>query len=323
VSKQEIGSLKPDEKINTVYLIGRSELKTDRNGKYYIYVIFQDQTGRIDGFLWNATKEMIADLKQGQLIRVTGKVDIFNERPQIKIFEYAKVEHDITDIVKYLPKSDKDPKILNEKLLEILGSIENENLQNLRDAYIIDKEFMKLFTRVPAGVRMHHAYVHGLLDHTVSVLKLVDAITPFYPELDRDFLLISAFLHDAGKIQELTFAEGFDYSPKGKLIGHISLGAIELSKRLDKIENFPDVLADKLIHCILAHHGSHEFGSPKLPMFAEAIALHHLENFDSDLAGFFSEKAQSTAEFGFSRKFNHEMLFEFNPDAELKDESEN
>ncbi|MCD4656121.1 MAG: HD domain-containing protein [Planctomycetes bacterium] len=320
MSKQEIGSLKPDEKINSVYLIARSELKTDRNGKFYIYAIFQDQTGRIDGFLWNATKEMIADVEQGHLIRVTGKVDVFNERLQIKIIEYAKVEHDITDIVKYLPKSDKDPKELNEKLAELLGSIENENLQKLRDAYIEDKEFMKLFTRVPAGVRMHHAYVNGLLDHTVSVLKLVDAVTSFYPELDRDFLMISAFLHDAGKIQELSFTEGFDYSNKGKLIGHISLGAIELSKRIDKIENFPVMLADKLIHCILAHHGSYEFGSPKLPMFAEAIALHHLENFDSDLAGFFSEKAQSTAEFGFSRKFNHEMLYELDTESEISDE---
>jgi len=309
---QEIASLKQDDKVNAVYLIARAELKTDRNGKYYIYTIFQDQTGRIDCFLWNAAKEMISDFQQGRLIRVKGKVDTFNEKLQLKIFEYAKVEHDITDIVKYLPKSEKDPNELQNKLVELLGTIKDENLIKIRDAYLNDVEFMKLFTRVPAGVRMHHAYVNGLLDHTVSVLKLVDAIAPFYPEIDRDFLLLAAFLHDTGKIEELTFTEGFDYSSTGKLIGHISLGAIELSKRIDKIEGFPKLLEDKLLHCMLSHHGAYEFGSPKLPMFAEAIALHHLENFDSDLAGFFAEKDLSTGEFGYSRKFNHEMLYEPN-----------
>ena len=311
MKNQKIESFQKDEKLNSVFLVQRFELRKGKNDKHFITLVLQDSTGSIDAKIWDANPEMLADFENCKVVHVLdGKISEYNEKLQVTIYQYKFIPNKEADFAHFLAKSEADPKELFGQMKDLLAKIQNPHLQQLRDKYMEDKDFLSLFYKVPAGVAMHHAYIHGLLEHTVSVLRLVDMVAKLYAELDRDLLVMAVFLHDSGKIYELSYEQGFIYTQQGKLIGHITLGVMELERKLTGLPDFPAVLRDKLEHCLLSHHGHHEFGSPKLPMFAEAIALHHLEVLDSDLAGFWAEKTSSQAAFGYSRKFAREMFYE-------------
>jgi 3'-5' exoribonuclease len=166
--------------------------------------------------------------------------------------------------------------------------LSNPHLRALAECFLMDQEFVRAFCKAPAGVRMHHAYLGGLLEHVVTLLEVADRIAPLYPELDRDLLLTGIFLHDIGKVRELAYDRSFAYTDEGQLVGHLIIGVEMLNEKVRQVadltgEPFPTELLLRLKHLILSHHGTYEFGSPKLPMTPEAIALHHLDNFDAKL----------------------------------------
>jgi 3'-5' exoribonuclease len=190
-----------------------------------------------------------------------------------------------------MPQSNQDVGKMLEKLRSILLRLENVHLRALVECFLMDEQFMDGFCKAPAGVRNHHAYLGGLLEHVVTLLDAADRLLPIYPDLSRDLLLMGVFLHDIGKVRELSYQHVFGYTDEGQLIGHIVIGVEMLDEKVAKVpeltgEPFPPELLLRLKHMILSHHGSYEFGSPRLPMTPEAIALHHLDNLDAKVHSF-------------------------------------
>ncbi|MBL8799523.1 MAG: HD domain-containing protein, partial [Planctomycetia bacterium] len=191
----------------------------------------------------------------------------------------------------FLPHTEQDVSKLLERLRGILLKLSNPHLRALSECFLMDDEFLQGFCHAPAGIRNHHAYIGGLLEHVVTLLEAAERLLPVYPALDRDLLLMGVFLHDIGKVRELSYARTFAYSDEGQLVGHIVIGVEMLNEKVAKVpdltgEPFPRELLLRLKHMILSHHGTYEFGSPRLPMTPEAIALHYLDNFDAKVHSF-------------------------------------
>jgi 3'-5' exoribonuclease len=202
-----------------------------------------------------------------------------------------RVEAEKVELADFLPHTEHDVSKLLERLRSFLLRLGNPHLRGLVECFLMDEDFVRDFCRVPAGVRNHHAYLGGLLEHVVTLLDLADRVVPLYPDLDRDLLLTGIFLHDVGKVRELSYGRVFSYTDAGQLIGHLVIGVEMLNEKAAKVheltdEPFPAELLLRLKHMILSHHGTYEFGSPKLPMTPEAIALHYLDNLDAKVHSF-------------------------------------
>jgi 3'-5' exoribonuclease len=202
----------------------------------------------------------------------------------------SPVEAEKTDLADFLPHTEQDISKLLDRLRTIM-KLKNHHLKALVECFLMDDAFVRAFCRVPAGVKNHHAYVGGLLEHVVHMLEVADRILPLYPELDRDLLLLGVFLHDIGKTRELAYDRAFSYTDEGQLVGHITIGVELLNEKVQAVpdltgEPFPKELLLRLKHMILSHHGTYEYGSPRLPMTPEAIALHHLDNLDAKVHSF-------------------------------------
>jgi 3'-5' exoribonuclease len=209
-------------------------------------------------------------------------VQLFQGALQIILSHVERAPNDGVDLADFLPHTEQDVSKLYERLRGFLRKIGDPHLRALTECFLMDQEFVHGFCRAPAGVRVHHAYLGGLLEHVVSLLELADRVAPLYPDLNRDLLTIGVFLHDAGKVRELTYDRQFAYSDEGQLVGHLVIGVEMLTEKVRQVpdltgEPFPPELLLRLKHLIVSHHGSLEHGSPKTPMTPEAVALHHLD----------------------------------------------
>lgn len=279
------------ESLDDVYLVTDKQLRANRQGNMYIQVELRDRTGSISGRLWNAGEPLFKTFEQGDFLRVRGKVQLFQGSLQIILSQLERQESHHVNLADYLPQTEQDVSKLLERLRGFLRKLSNFHLRALGESFLLDEDFVAAFCRAPAGVRNHHAYVGGLLEHVVTLLDAADRILPVYPELDRDLLLMGIFLHDIGKVRELSFDRVFGYTNEGQLIGHIVIGVEMLGAHAAKVpeltgEPFPVELLQRLKHMIVSHHGTYEFGSPRLPMTPEAIALHYLDNFDAKVHSF-------------------------------------
>jgi 3'-5' exoribonuclease len=241
--------------------------------------------------LWNAGEPLFRSFEPGDFLLVKGKVQLFQGALQMILTHIDRVVPDKLDLTDFLPHTDQDVSKLLERLRGFLLKFNNPHLRALAECFLMDDEFMHGFTHAPAGVRNHHAYVGGLLEHVVTLLDAADRLLPLYPDLDRDLLLMGVFLHDAGKVRELSYDRAFSYTDQGQLIGHLVIGVEMVNEKAARVpdltsEPFPPELLLRLKHMILSHHGTYEFGSPKLPMTPEAIALHHLDNLDAKVHSF-------------------------------------
>jgi 3'-5' exoribonuclease len=221
-------------------------------------------------------------------LQIKGKVQLFQGALQVILNQLDRVDSGKVELADFLPHTEQDVSKLYERLRGFLMKLGNPHLRALAECFLMDADFVRAFCRAPAGVRVHHAYLGGLLEHVVTLLDAADRLAPLYPDLDRDLLLMGIFLHDVGKVRELTYDRAFAYSDEGQLIGHLVIGVEMLNEQVKRVadltgEAFPTELLLRLKHLILSHHGTYEFGSPKLPMTPEAIALHHLDNFDAKL----------------------------------------
>ncbi len=279
------------DNVEEVYLVVDKQLRANRNGNLFLQLELRDRTGTISARLWNAGEQVFRSFEAGDFLLVKGKVQLFQGALQMILNNLDRVAPERVELADFLPHTEQDVSKLYERLRTLLRKLQSPHLRALTECFLMDEELMQGFCRAPAGVRNHHAYLGGLLEHVVTMLDGADRLAPLYPELDRDLLLVGIFLHDVGKVRELTYDRSFGYSDEGQLVGHLVLGVEMLNEQVQRVrdltgEAFPTELLLRLKHLIVSHHGTHEFGSPVLPMTPEAIALHYLDNFDAKLHTF-------------------------------------
>ncbi|HUY90646.1 MAG TPA: OB-fold nucleic acid binding domain-containing protein [Pirellulales bacterium] len=279
------------EAIDQIFLAAQKQLRPNRNGNLYLQVELSDRSGAISARMWNASESEYRNFDDGDFVRVEGTAQLYQGAMQLIATNICKAQRDEVEFADFMPVSPAQIDRLAVRLGELLRGIGNPHLRTLAECFLMDEEFMQKFTRAPAGVKNHHAYVGGLLEHVVNLMEVVTRVVGCYPAIDPDLLLLGAFLHDMGKISELSYDRGFAYTDEGQLIGHLVMAVSLLEAKVREAERLsgeamPGELVLRLKHMIVSHHGQYEFGSPKLPMTLEAVALHYLDNLDAKLHSF-------------------------------------
>jgi 3'-5' exoribonuclease len=283
-----INELDEREQIDDVFLVADKQLRANRNGNLYLQLRLTDRTGAITGMLWNASDNLYNSFETGHYLHVQGTTQIHNGQLQMIVTRIEPANLGAIDEADYITVTSIEIDALAKRLAAMLREVKNVHFRSLAECFLADEEFMAKFTTAPAGIKNHHAYKGGLLAHVVSLMEVCRVVAPLYPGLDPDLLLLGAFLHDASKTDELAYERELGYTDEGQLIGHIvmAVGLVESkAAEAEKLsgEPFPHELLLRLKHIIVSHHGEYEFGSPKLPMTLEAIALHILDNLDAKL----------------------------------------
>lgn len=294
MTRQFVQQMSDGLAVEDTYLVGDKQLRVNRNGNLYLQMELHDRTGSIGARLWNAPESLFRSFEVGDFLFVKGKVQLFQGALQMILSHIEPTTAEQVDVTNFLPHSEHDVSQLLARLRGVLLKMSNPHLRALIECFLMDDEIMAGFCKAPAGIRNHHAYLGGLLEHVVALLDAAEKLLPLYPEVDRDLLLTGIFLHDIGKVRELSYTRVFSYSDEGQLVGHIVIGVEMLNEKAAKVpdltgEPFPKELALRLKHMILSHHGTYEFGSPRLPMTPEAIALHHLDSLDAKVHSFTRE----------------------------------
>ncbi|MCH9034580.1 MAG: HD domain-containing protein [Planctomycetes bacterium] len=278
---------KPGETLeDEVLLIRTKDLRTTTQGGLYIHAMLKDRTGEIVTRVWQATEAGFQAMPEGGFMRFKGRVENYKGNLQFIVDAMRPAEPGSYDLGDFLPATKKDIPQMFKRVTEILGGLKNPALKALAKDFLDDDALMKAFRAAPAAAVLHHAYIGGLLEHTLSVLELAERVIPLYPRLSLDLVVMGVFLHDLGKTSELSFETSISYTDSGQLLGHIAHAVIWIEKRCDAVSGrmespFPEELKWALQHIVLSHHGKYEFGSPKLPAIPEAIAVHYLDNFDA------------------------------------------
>ncbi len=279
-----IEDLKIGDSISEVYLCKEKRSGTTKNGADYFLVTLQDKTGVLEGNIWDVNSPGINEFDKKDYVEVTGVIKEYKGKNQINITSLRVADVNSVNVEDYIPTTDKDINEMYSELLDIIGTVKAPYMKKLLEMYFVnDEAFKKRFCYHSAAKSVHHGFAGGLLEHTLSVTKTCDFISGQYDYLDRDLLLTAAIFHDVGKLAELSPYPENDYTDAGQMLGHIVMGYNLLSVSISKIEDFPEVKRNELLHCILAHHGEYEYGSPKKPSIAEAIALNFADDMDAKL----------------------------------------
>lgn len=278
-----IDSFREGMHISDVYLCKSKQIALTKNGKEYGNLVLQDKTGTVDAKLWDLGSPGVGNFEALDYVYIDADVTMFMGAKQLNVKRIRKADEGEYIPADYLPVSLKDVKQMYSELLALIASVKNPYLKKLLDSYFGDPDFAKVFQFHSAAKSVHHGFVGGLLEHTLSVTKMCDYFTSAYPMLNRDLLLTAAMFHDIGKTRELSVFPENDYTDDGQLLGHIIIGTEMVSERMRTIEGFPPKLATELKHCILAHHGELEYGSPKKPALLEAMALNFADNADAKM----------------------------------------
>jgi 3'-5' exoribonuclease len=273
--------LKPGSSVNTTFLVQSKERRTSRSGSTYLEVRLQDATGVILGRLWDCEGQA-PDFAVDDLVRIEGEVEEYQGSRQLRLQAVSK-EAASADLRDYLPRSARDSEALYAALLERLRRLPPGPLRALLLAVMEDAEIARKYKLAPAAVLYHHAYLGGLLEHVSSLVALGDLVADHYSSLRRDLVIAGLVLHDLGKIDELDYHGAFRYSTRGRLVGHMAIGLEIVRQKMRTIPGFPESLKNRIEHLILSHHGKPEFGSPREPMFPEALVVHYLDDLDAKL----------------------------------------
>lgn len=263
------------------FVVAVKQVKPRKSGEPYLALTLSDRSGQIEAKMWDNVAGCIDCFDQEHFIKVKGLINKYNQRFQLTIHKLRRLQDAEIDFSDYLPKTTKDIDELWRTLQEFVASFQDPNLKALIEAFMADAEIAAAYRTAPAAKSLHHAYIGGLLDHVVSLFRSCDLMCRNYPQINRDLLLTGAFLHDIGKIHELTYNRSFSYTTRGQLLGHMIIELQMVQEKLAFIPGFPDHLKILVEHLIISHHGQYDFGSPKLPMFPEALMLHYLDDLDS------------------------------------------
>jgi len=269
--------------ITSSFVVAVKQVKAKKSGEPYLALVLCDRTGQLEAKMWDNVDGVIEAFDQDDFIKVKGLLNKYNGRFQLTVHKLRKLEDGEVDPSDYLPKCPRDVEELWRELKGFIAGFQNPYLKGVVEAFLNDPEIAPAYKTAPAAKTLHHAYIGGLLDHVVSLFRLCDLTSRNYPQIDRDLLLTGAFLHDIGKIHELSYGRSFAYTSRGQLLGHMVIELEMLHAKIAQVPGFPDGLKTLLEHLIISHHGQYEFGSPKLPMFPEALMLHYLDDLDSKM----------------------------------------
>jgi 3'-5' exoribonuclease len=278
-----IAELEPNQIVHGTFLVQHKDVRQKKSGEPFLVVTLADRTGELDARMFDNAAEALSTFERDDFIRVKGLLQVFQNRPQLTIHKIVPAPESEIDFADYFPASSRDRMEMFEELRGFIASIGNPHLKALLEVVFADPEIALAYRTAPAAKSVHHAWLGGLIEHVLSLCHLARFTAAHYPHIDFDLLLSGVILHDLGKIRELTYARGFGYSTEGQLLGHIAIGVKMVEEKLRHVPDFPAPLRDLLVHMILSHHGEMEFGSPKVPMFAEAMLLHQLDNLDSKI----------------------------------------
>ncbi|MBI9016084.1 MAG: HD domain-containing protein [Phycisphaerae bacterium] len=293
MSRIAVGQLTPAMNIEQIFLISQPQLRATTRGDMYIAAFLGDKTGKLNGRMWQASETIFHSLPEDGFVWVRGRTETYQNNLQLVIEEIKPVDAAKVDLSEFMPSTQRDITEMWNKVLGILDTIKNPHLRLLVKSFLEDTDLMNKFRKAPAAIALHHAYVGGLLEHTLSLMELGQRVLPQYPQLDSDLITIGLFLHDIGKTTELEYNINFKYSSEGRLIGHLVKGAMLVADKVKTInENggeFPVLLGQALEHIIVSHHGIREYGCPVMPSMPEAFVVHFLDNLDSKVALTFDE----------------------------------
>lgn len=305
-----IKDLREGDRVFDIYLCKHKQAAVTKNGKPYETVVLQDKTGTVDAKVWEPNNPGIGEYDTLDYIEVYGEVTNFQGALQVNVKRIRVCKEGEYNPAEYLPVNSKNIDQMYQELLGYIKSIQNTYLKQLLESFFVkDQAFIKAFRTSSAAKTVHHGFVGGLLEHTLGVTKLCDYYCKAYPILKRDLLLTAAMCHDIGKTKEISLFPENDYTDDGQLLGHIVMGSQMIGERAAKIENFPHVVLAELQHCILAHHGKYEYGSPKIPAIIEALALNYADDTDAKMETFkeILENTNETGWLGYNRLFESNL----------------
>jgi 3'-5' exoribonuclease len=269
--------------ITSNFVVVSKQIKPKKSGEPYLALTLGDRSGQLEAKMWDNVEEVLNAFEQDDFLKIKGLVNKYKNRFQLTIHKVRKLGETEIEFADYLPKTTKNIDDLWQTLIDFVSSFQNPHLKALVQAFMSDPEIAAAYRNAPAAKTLHHAYIGGLLDHVVSLFRSCDLICRNYSQANRDLLLTGVFLHDIGKIHELAYNRSFSYTTRGQLLGHMIIELEMLQAKLELFPAFPAELKTLLEHLIISHHGEYEFGSPKLPMFPEALLLHYMDDLDSKM----------------------------------------
>ncbi len=277
LTQDDLSTLKRNNSVDHYLVIRNIEIRTSKNGSDYLSLELGDRSLTVNSNIWDNFETIYKNFKVGDIAKIKGSMDDYRGTPQINISSIKAVsESEGISISDFLPKSKRDPEKMKKEFFDRIEKISDSNLKSLMKIVFDEKNFKK-FSESPAGKSWHHAYVHGLIEHTLEIIRICDLMCDIHPEIDRDLLIVGAMIHDFGKTEELSVDASFSYTDKGKLIGHIVIAAMIINEEIKKIKEFPEELKNNLLHIILSHQGKLEFASPVVPKTLEAITLYQAD----------------------------------------------
>src|SRR5216683_3342991 len=269
--------------VTSSFVVVSKQVKPKKSGEPYLALTLGDRSGHVEGKMWDNVEDAIDAFGQDDFIKVKGLINKYKNRFQLTIHKLRRMGESEVDFSDYLPKTTKDIGEMWRTLAGFVATFRDPHLKALVEAFMADPEIAEAYRNAPAAKTLHHAFIGGLLEHVVSLFHSCDLMCRNYPQINRDLLLTGAFFHDIGKIHELTYNRSFSFTTRGQLLGHMIIELEMLQAKLAQIPNFPESLKTLVEHLIISHHGQYDFGSPKLPMFPEALMLHYLDDLDSKM----------------------------------------
>ena len=283
--KTYIDEIKENDSVESLFLVKEKSSGITKTGNAYLKLKLVDRSGEIEGRIWTCVENYADSFEKDDFVQLTGKAVSFQEHLQLNIIHIERVGEEEILFSDFFPMAEKDAEQMFRSLIEISQQIKNPHLNQLLQLIWEDESFIKRFKMAPASKWLHHNYLGGLLEHTLSLVQLVLKNVSHYKGLNLDLLLTASILHDLGKVEELSYQRSFDYSDEGRLLGHIILGIERLEDKIRQLPGFPKDLSTLLKHLLLSHHGQYIWGSPKRPMTLEAVMLHFLDDMDAKING--------------------------------------
>lgn len=278
-----VNELEPNKVISTSFLVQSKEIRQKKSGEPYLSLMLGDRTGELDAKMWDNVSDILYEFERDDFVKVKGLIQIFHNRPQLTIHKMRRMDDSEVEYADYFPSSKRDPEEMWAELRATVAGIGNPHLRGLLDALLDDPDVARRMRLAPAAKQIHHAFLGGLLEHVLSVCSMAKLAASHYRSIDLDLLLTGVVLHDIGKIYELNYERQISYSTEGQLLGHMQIGLRMMSDKLRGLPDFPPQLRMLVEHMILSHHGQLEYGSPKVPVFPEALLLHYLDDLDSKM----------------------------------------
>ncbi len=280
-----VNQIKERDRVEAIFLVRDKITAMAKNGKPYMTLKLMDNSGEVEGRIWDCVDQLSSQFEKDDFILVNAKASVYLGKMQLVVQDLKKVEEGQVDLADFLPISQRSAAEMRDELDRLLGSLTDPYIEALLRAFFDDPDFFALYSRAPAAKGMHHVFLGGLLEHSLAVSALACDVAVRYPQVNRDLLISGALLHDVGKVAELSYLRSFDYTDAGKLLGHIIIGVQMIEDRVRKIPGFPEETSMMVKHLLLSHHGQYEFGSPKRPKFLEAVILNFIDDLDSKING--------------------------------------